>query len=314
MDDVLLGELWFEALAAERGASSNTLAAYRSDLDKFVRWLAGRGLRISTAEPANVLEFLAHGEKRGYAEATLRRQRSVVKSLYSFLVAEGRCPRNPTADFGSLPKIKTLPFVLSIGDVDRLLAAAHRLAADGSVGLHRQAGYARRAALLETMYASGMRVSEAVSLPAKFIKPDARYLVVEGKGGKERLVPLHGRAIDAILNWKDLAKQIGIGSSRWVFHSIRSGESHLTRQASFQEIKQAAIDAGLPNPNKVSPHVLRHAFATHLLRNGADLRSIQEMLGHADLGTTEIYTHVDMTRAKAMVVDLHPLGDDESSR
>ena len=167
----------------------------------------------------------------------------------------------------------------------------------------------RRAALFEVLYASGMRVSEAVNLPAKAIASGARSMIVTGKGGKDRLVPLHDRAIEAIAFWRRLAAAYGSQSEKWVFHSVRNGATALTRQSALAEIKEAAVAAGIPNPDRVSPHKLRHAFASHLLSNGANLREIQEMLGHADLGTTEIYLHTDMSRTAAMVRDLHPLND-----
>jgi len=141
------------------------------------------------------------------------------------------------------------------------------------------------------------------------VKPRIRALTIKGKGNKDRLVPLHDRAVEAIMNWRSLAKANGTASEEWLFHSVRNGSKHLTRQAALKEIKAAALAAGLRNPEKVSPHVLRHAFATHMLSNGADLRVIQELLGHSDIGTTEIYTHVDTSRTSRMVFDLHPLND-----
>lgn len=310
-NDRQLCELWLDALSAERGISTNTMSAYRSDLDKYLAWLASAKLTIPTASSSDVTDFLQSIDEKGYAEKSMRRIRSTVRSVHTFLSNEGYCEKNPTIDFARLKDIRSLPYVMSMTDVDQLLATAQRQAADTSVGPRRQAGYARRLALFETMYASGMRVSEAVSLPIKFIKPDARAIIIEGKGKKERLVPLHTRAVHAILEWKRLGKVIGITSAKWAFHSLNSGESHLSRQAAFNEVKETAAAAGLSNVSKISPHSLRHAFATHLLSNGADLRMIQEMLGHADLGTTEIYTHVDMTRTKSMVFDLHPLAETE---
>jgi integrase/recombinase XerD len=194
-------------------------------------------------------------------------------------------------------------------EVERLLETAHSKAADASYGLYRQAGHARRAALLETLYASGMRVSEAVTLPLSALRKDARMLAVKGKGRKERMVPLHQRAVEAIRLWWAFAKAYGTVSDKWVFYSIRDGSLPLTRQTALKEIKQAALDAGIANPAKVSPHKLRHAFATHLLANGADLRVIQELLGHTDLATTEVYMHVEQSRNCAMLTDLHPLND-----
>jgi integrase/recombinase XerD len=308
-NDRRLCELWLDALSAERGISDNTMSAYRSDLDKYLGWLAASDLSVLTAGSSEIIAFMTEIEEKGYAETSLRRLRSTVKSVHAFLATEGHRETNPTIDFARLPRIRKLPYVMSMKDVDLLLETAHARAFDANVGIRRQAGYARRAALLETMYASGMRVSEAVSLPSRYIKEDTRALIIEGKGKKERLVPLHARALEAILNWKRLAGALGITSAKWAFHSLQSGKNHITRGTAFTEIKETAAFAALPNHRKISPHVLRHAFATHLLSNGADLRSIQEMLGHADLGTTEIYTHVDMKRAQSMVVDLHPLGD-----
>jgi integrase/recombinase XerD len=248
----------------------------------------------------------------GYAEATLAHRRSVVRGLHGFLVAEELSTSNPTRDLAPMKRSAPLPYTPTIEEVDQLLEAAHRQASDASVGLYRQAGYARRAALLEVLYASGMRVSEAVHLPSSAICSGARAITVAGKGGKERLVPLHERAVQAVSLWRGLAQEHGTASDSWLFHSVRDGSRPLTRQASLLEIKEAARAAGLRHPDRISPHKLRHAFATHLLRNGADLRVIQELLGHADLGSTEIYTHVDVSRAQAMVRDLHPMNDQQA--
>jgi integrase/recombinase XerD len=196
--------------------------------------------------------------------------------------------------------------VLSIAEVDRLLIKAHALADDPSSGLFKQASYARRAALLETIYGSGMRVSEAVSLRARTACAKVSHLLIRGKGDKERIVPLHAKALDAILRWRRLAAEYGTHSGIWLFHSVRDGKKHLTTRAAELEIKDTAVAAGLSRADLVTPHGLRHAFATHLLANGADLRLIQSFLGHADFGTTEIYTHVEISRSKAMVMDLHP--------
>jgi integrase/recombinase XerD len=308
--DRLLCDLWLDAISAERGVSTNTLSAYGADLDKYTGWLAKETISIKAVTPSDIVRYITFLEDLGHKETSLRRMRSTVRQVHSFLAREGICEANPTVHFARLPKIKSLPYVMSMNDVDRLLEAAHELASDPQFGELRQAGYARRAALMETMYASGMRVSEAVSLPARFIKEDVKALVIKGKGDKERWVPLHPKAVEAILTWKRMARGLGFTDSKWAFHSLRNDGTHLSRRSAFDEIRETAATAGLANAKRISPHKLRHAFATHLLSNGADLRSIQEMLGHADLGTTEIYTHVDLTRAKAMVVDLHPLGDE----
>jgi integrase/recombinase XerD len=180
------------------------------------------------------------------------------------------------------------------------------------VGLYRQAGYARRAALFETLYASGMRISEALSLPSDAAPPGTRMLLVRGKGDKQRLVPLHERAITAIVQWQKLAHAYSGGKpTQWLFHSVRNGSLVLTRQAALLEIKEAAVATGLARPERVSPHVLRHAFATPMHSGGTGLRVLQELLGHAGIETTQIYTHLDTSRLHHMVCDLHPLNEEE---
>ena len=313
-EDRRLGTLWLDALSAEKGLSRNTLQAYEDGLATYLTWLGVREMRLTAVTPETVLEFMGNLDDRGYAESTVRHRRTVVRSLHRFLVAEGYAESDPTFRFEPMKRREKLPFVLSVDEVDRLLDTAHALAADPSDGPSRQAGYARRAALFETLYASGMRVSEAIALPAMAIKPGTRSLTIKGKGNKDRLVPLHDRAVDAILNWRRLAAANGTASDQWLFHSVRDGSKHLTRQSALKEIKAAAVAAGLRNPGKVSPHVLRHAFGTHMLSNGADLRMIQELLGHSDIGTTEIYTHVDTSRKARMVFDLHPLNDRENEQ
>ncbi|GJD66341.1 Tyrosine recombinase XerD [Methylobacterium frigidaeris] len=206
-----------------------------------------------------------------------------------------------------------LPFTPGIEVVHRLIETAHALAWDETVGLCRQAGYARRAASLETLYASGMRVSEAVTRPAEAVRRGTRMIHVRGKGGKDRLVALPGRAVEAIGWWRELAGRYGSRSDLWLFHRVSNGERHLTIDAALKEIKETAAAAGIPNASRWSPHKLRHSFATHLLQNGGDLRVIGELLGHADLGTTGVYTKVDLSRAQRMVWDLHPLSDASSS-
>lgn len=304
-----LGELWLEAMAAERGVADSTLQAYGIDLDCYFRFLAARDLFIGAVTRDVISEFLGHLDSIGYADTTVEGRRAVIRALHRFLVSEKIAADDPTTDIAPIRRRQRLPTVLSVGDVTRLLDTAHVLADDPSVGLFRQAGYARRVALLETIYASGMRVSEAVSLPARTARTKVSYLLIRGKGEKERIVPLHQKALDAILRWRRLAAEYGTNSGTWLFHAVRDGKKHLSSRAAELEIKDAAIAAGLPRPDQVTPHVLRHAFATHLLANGADLRIIQSLLGHADLGTTEIYTHVELSRAKSMVIDLHPLND-----
>jgi integrase/recombinase XerD len=305
-----LGALWLDALSAEKGASRNTLKAYADGLRCYLSWLEERGLRLAEVRTNDVLTYIGDLDGRGYAEATVRHRRTVASSLHRFLLAEGYAAADPTFRFEPAKRLQKLPFVLSMEEVDRLIDTAHAFAADGSEGLFKQTGLARRAALFETLYASGMRVSEAITLPASAVKPGTRTLTITGKGGKDRLVPLHDRAVEAIMNWRKLAQDYGTSSDKWLFHSVRDGTKHTTRQTVHKEIKEAAVAAGLRNPGKVSPHVLRHAFATHMLSNGADLRVLQELLGHAGIETTEIYTHLDTSRLHQMVRDLHPLNEE----
>ena len=301
--------LWLEALAAERGTATSSLGVYRTSARCWADFLASRGTTIEGASRADFTEYLAHLDARHLSEATIAHRRTVVRSLHRFLMAEEHVGYDPTSLVAPMKRPARLPLVLTIAEVDRLLETAHALARDDTVGLYRQAGYARRAALFEVLYASGTRVSEAVNLPAAAIAPGARAMIVKGKGGKERLVMLHRRAIEAVEVWRDLAAAYGSVSDTWLFHSVRNGAAPLTRQSALAEIKEAAVAAGIRNPDRVSPHKLRHAFASHLLSNGADLRSIQELLGHADLGTTEIYLHTDTRRTHGMVRDLHPLNE-----
>lgn len=304
-----LGELWLDAFASERGAADGTLKAYREDLSCYLDFLASRSQSLSAVSRLDIADYLSFLDGKGYAETTMEGRRAVIRALHRFLVAEHVATDDPTTLLAPMRRRQRIPKVLSIAEVELLLENAHTLARDASVGLYRQAGYARRAALFETLYASGMRISEAVRLPARAARTNSRLLLIKGKGDKERLVPLNETAIKAILHWRSLAEQYGTDSGVWLFHAVRNGSKHLSSRAAELEIKEAAVSAGLNRPELVTPHVLRHAFATHLLRNGADLRAIQTLLGHEDLGTTEIYTHVEMTRQQAMVVDLHPLND-----
>jgi len=242
----------------------------------------------------------------------MARRITVARGLHKFLIAEELGSCDPTNNLSTMRRPRKLPFVLSITETEALLETAHALAADPSVGLYRQAGYARRAALFETLYASGMRISEALSLPSDAAPPGTRMLLVRGKGDKQRLVPLHDRAIAAIAQWQKLASVYSGGKpSQWLFHSVRNGSKALTRQAGLLEIKEAAVAAGLSSPERVSPHVLRHAFATHMHSGGTDLRVLQELLGHAGIETTQIYTHLDTSRLHQMVRDLHPLNEED---
>jgi integrase/recombinase XerD len=302
-----LAQLWLDALATELGASAGTIATYTDDLNCYIGWLGENSLGLDEVGLEQVRDFIAGLDQCGYAGSTIARRITVARGLHKFLVAEELGSRDPTSNLSSMKRSRKLPFVLSIAETEALLETAHRLAADPSVGLYRQAGYARRAALFETLYASGMRISEALSLPSDAAPAGTRMLLVRGKGDKQRLVPLHERAIEAIALWQRLAAAYSGGApSPWLFHSVRNGAKALTRQAALLEIKEA-VAAELPSPERVSPHVLRHAFATHMHSGGTDLRVLQELLGHAGIETTQIYTHLNTTRLHHMVRDLHPL-------
>ncbi|KLK91270.1 integrase [Microvirga vignae] len=310
-----LAQLWLDALATELGASAGTIETYTDDLNCYLAWLDANGLGLDDVGLEQVRDYIAALDQRGYAGSTIARRITVVRGLHRFLIVEDLGSNDPTSTMSAMKQSRKLPFVLSIDQTEALLETAHKLAADPSVGLYRQAGYARRVALFETLYASGMRISEALSLPSDAARPGTRMLLIRGKGNKQRLVPLHGQAIKAIAQWQKLATAYSGGApSPWLFHSVRNGTKALTRQAALLEIKEAAVAAGLTNPERVSPHVLRHAFATHMHAGGTDLRVLQELLGHAGIETTQIYTHLDTSRLHQMVRDLHPLSEQQDER
>jgi integrase/recombinase XerD len=305
-------QLWLDALSTELGASAGTIHTYTDDLNCYLAWLGEKSLQLDDVGLEHVRDYIADLDQRSYAGSTIARRITVIRNLHRFLIAEELGSRDPTSTMPAMKRLKKLPFVLSIAETEALLETAHTLAADASVGLYRQAGYARRAALFETLYASGMRISEALSLPSDATRPGTRMLMVRGKGDKQRLVPLHERAIEAITHWQKLAAEYSGGRpTQWLFHSVRNGTKALTRQAALLEIKEAAVAAGLASPDRVSPHILRHAFATHMHSGGTDLRVLQELLGHAGIETTQIYTHLDTSRLHQMVRDLHPLNEEE---
>ena len=310
-------ELFLDMLAAERGAGENTLAAYRRDLADFSEYLVTKRRTISTASTDEVRGYLQSLTKRSFAAASVARRLSAIRQLYRFLYAEGQRGDDPAAIVEGPKRGRALPKVLSVKDVDRLLATARKAIGAGRTNGERLRS-ARLNALLELVYATGLRVSELVSLPASAAERNARMLVVRGKGGKERLVPLNDAAKTAMGEYRALLAErpqkgddkpvkAPVVKSKWLFPSF--GDSgHLTRQHFARELKALAAGAGL-RAEQVSPHVLRHAFASHLLHNGADLRIVQTLLGHADISTTQIYTHVLEERLKSLVRDLHPLGE-----
>jgi integrase/recombinase XerD len=306
-----LAALFLDMVAAERGSAANTLEAYSRDVDDLAGYLATRDRTISSATTADLRGYLAMLDDRGFAASSVARRLSAIRQLYRFLLAEGYRPDDPAAIIAGPKRGRALPKVLSVAQVEALMAVARR-AADA----HRTAGPARLRALrlmclLELLYATGLRISELIALPASAARREEDVLVVRGKGAKERLVPLNGAAKAAMRDYRAALAQWDRNlpdESKWLFPSFGE-DGHLTRQHAARELKELAVAAGL-RPEQVSPHVLRHAFASHLLHNGADLRVVQTLLGHADISTTQIYAHVPDERLKSLVRDLHPLGED----
>ncbi len=307
-DDHALVAGYLEMLAAERGASANTLEAYRRDLHDLLQFLDGRGVRVREAARDDVAAYMENLGREGLAPASRARRLSAVRQLFKYLDADGLVADNPAIG-AKAPKLgRPLPKTLSVAEVDRLMEAA-AAAVEGRSG-RELARAVRFQALLELLYATGMRVSELVTLPRTVLAGDPRVLTIKGKGGRERLVPLNAPARRALDRYLALGTDPGdklapMLANKWLFPS-RGAEGHMTRQAFGQELKGCADAAGI-DPERVSPHVLRHAFASHLLDRGADLRTVQQLLGHADISTTEIYTHVLEERLKTIVFEHHPL-------
>ena len=297
-------DLFLDMMAAERGAAANTLDAYRRDLQDVAGRLAASGCALAGATTADLEGVLAGFAADGLAASTAARRLSAIRRFYKFLLVDGRRSDDPAAPLKAPQRGRPLPKILSEADVDALFEAAGRI--EGVNGV-------RMRAMLELLYAGGLRVSELVSLPlAAFVRAE-RCIHVTGKGGRERLVPLTPPALDAVSAYRDVrevhlpADAVRAGrAGRFLFPSRTARSGHMTRERFAQLLGELALAAGL-DPARVSPHVLRHAFATHLLARGADLRSVQILLGHADVSTTQIYTHVLDERLKTLVATAHPL-------
>ncbi|WP_085907033.1 site-specific tyrosine recombinase XerD [Kiloniella majae] len=295
--------IFLEMMSAERGASQNTLEAYERDLERFEDFLSSARKDLTVVEASDIRTYLADLTAEGLSARTQARHLSSLKQFYLFLMEEGIRQDNPVAEIGTPRMAQSLPKFLSIEDTGALLKAAQENQTDEGL---------RLCALIELLYATGMRVSELVSLKISQTQRDLRILIVMGKGNKERLVPLSPRAREALDryllvrdNFLPNSEQDKVKDTGWVFPS-RGKNGYLTRHRVGQLLKELAIESGVM-PSKVSPHVLRHAFATHLLENGADLRSVQKMLGHSDISTTQIYTHVLQERLQKLVFEKHPL-------
>jgi integrase/recombinase XerD len=292
-------ETFLEMMAAERGAAKHTLTAYSRDLEDLSAFLFGRRKTVGDAAAADLEDWFADMGARALSPATAARRRSAARQFYRFVLAEGWRDDDPSAGIDAPRQGRPLPKILSAEEASRLIAAA--AAKDGADG-------ARLAAMIEVLYASGLRVSELVALPLAAVIRDPAFLIVRGKGGKERLAPLGAAARRALSHYLGVRAQFlpkGDKANPWLFPS-RGASGRLTTRRLAQMLDEAASAAGI-DPARVSPHVLRHAFATHLLEGGADLRVVQTLLGHADIGTTQIYTHVTSERLRAVVETHHPL-------
>ena len=296
---------FLETQAAELGAARNTQEAYGRDLKDFLSFLESRGAGFATADRAMVEDYLVQCEAIGLATATKARRLSSIKQLYRFAFEENLRKDNPAIQVRGPRKDKRLPKSLSLQEVEQLLQTAHTMP-------KQRADKMRLTCLMDLLYATGMRVTELVSLPVAAVRGNPDMILVRGKGGKERMVPLSPSARDAVILWLSLRDQDEAHTKSAFLFPSRGKQGHLTRIWFFQQIKKLALMAGV-NAEKVTPHSLRHAFATHLLAGGADLRSIQTLLGHADIATTEIYTHIQYERLRELVLEHHPLAQPQKT-
>lgn len=305
-------EAFLEMMSAERGAAGNTLTSYERDLLDLHEFLSAGRIPLTEAPSSALSAYLAGLAKRGFKASSQARRLSAMRQFYKFLYAEGLRGDDPTGVLDPPKKGRPLPKTMSVEDVDRLLSLAAEEAAMAGPG---RRGRIRLHVLLELLYATGMRVSELVSLPASVLSRREDFLLIRGKGNKERLVPLSGAATAALAAYgAALASESADASpdNRWLFPAA-SREGHLPRQVFARDLKDLAARAGL-HASAISPHVLRHAFASHLLQNGADLRVVQELLGHSDISTTQIYTHVLEERLRQLVQTHHPLAKVQKKR
>ncbi len=296
-------ESFLEMMSAERGAAQNTLASYQRDLDDLRAFLKARGVSLDAAGSADLSAYLGDMAKQGFKASSQARRLSAMRQFYRFLYGEGLRGDDPTGILDSPKKQRPLPKTLGADDVGRLIAMAEEEARQAQDDRLEKL---RMLALLELAYATGMRVSELVSLPVRVLASDGRFLIIKGKGAKERLVPLSDAAIGAMRNYGAEMKRLEKYQDSSFLFPADSASGHLARQVFGRDLKGLAVRAGI-RASTISPHVLRHAFASHLLENGADLRAVQELLGHSDISTTQIYTHVINERLQQLVQDHHPL-------
>jgi len=306
-------DCFLDMLVAERGAAKNTQEAYRRDLTDYIDYLARAQSEPALASTDSLRDYLSALQTRGMSSATQARRVSALRQFHKFLYVDRHRADDPAAALEGPRRVRNAPGVLSIAEVDGLLRVSREGLDDETRPLGERMRAARMYVLLETLYATGLRVSELVSLPKSAARARDPFIAIKGKGGRERIVPLTTHAKKAISAYRALleAKSPALAASPFLFPS--DGDSgHLTRQAFARDLKTVAVAAGIAATD-IHPHALRHAFASHLLQNGADLRVVQELLGHADISTTQIYTHVLDERMRAMVRDLHPLSDEAIS-
>ncbi len=288
-------EFFLDMISAEKGASSNTVDAYRRDLSQFCEFVSGDELAVKSDD---IERFVAYLSKKSFSPKTISRKLSAIREFYKFLYIEKTIDDNPAANVIAPKQEKPLPKFLTEGEIKNLISTAENdLSFSGR----------RLIAMLKLMYACGLRVSELVGLPEKCINFEKRQLIIFGKGSKERIVPVADAAISGVINYAEFRdKYLNGKKSPWLFPSLASKSGHITRDAFFKNIKNLAVKAGI-SPQRISPHVLRHSFATHLLNHNVDLRSVQKMLGHEDISTTEIYTHIVSQKLREEVRKNHPL-------
>lgn len=296
-------ENFLEMMSAQRGAAANTLKAYEHDLTHYAGFLGRHGTALSKCTSDDIATYLADLEARGFSTPSTARRLSVLRQFYQFLFTEGIRKDDPTAIIDGPRPGRPPPKMLSIAEMDRLLAQAHQEA--DTTGHPPVLKAIRLLCMIELLYATGLRISELITLKRHTVTADDRIVTVRGKAGRERLVPLGRAARKALSRYLEAMRAARRADSSWLFPS-RDHRNHMTRQAAARDLKALAIRAGLP-AHKVSPHVLRHAFASHLLAAGANLRAVQQMLGHADISTTQIYTHILSDQLKDVVLSNHPL-------
>jgi len=301
-------ETFLEMMSAERGAAQNTLESYRRDLEDAAGFASAAGVQLTMAEPATIRAYLDDIAGRGYAATSQARRLSALRQFFRFLYTENIRTDDPTGTLDAPRKDRSLPKILSEADVEKLLARAELETLDEAAPAGDHLRALRLHALLEILYATGLRVSELVGLPVTVARSDHRFLMVRGKGSKDRMVPLSGKARTAMTTYLAVRDALpNLAGNPWLFPAI-SESGFLARQVFARELKGLAARAGLVT-SAISPHVLRHAFASHLLQNGADLRAVQQLLGHSDISTTQIYTHVMEERLHRLVTEHHPLAD-----